>query len=63
MQTKHHYLSIEPLKSNKMVNKSSKHYCNKANHKDPPIILVHKTKYFARTRRQTTECRHSEYWP
>lgn len=34
---------LEPLYSNKMGNNSPKHHCNKANHKDTPIILVHKT--------------------
>lgn len=33
---------LERLKSNKMGNNSPKHHCNKANHKDPPIILAHK---------------------
>lgn len=36
-------VSLEPLNSNKMGNNSPKHHCNKANHKDTPIILVHKT--------------------
>lgn len=42
MQTKHHG-SSRPLHSNKTWNNSPIHHYNKANHKNPPIILLHKT--------------------